>query len=245
MHRQAQREQRAAVVDVPDTQSAAHLLNDAVGDGETEPDTLADGLGGEEGVEDAVADLRIHAGPVVGDRDADHPTIGPSRDPDLSWRRARRTILESLHCVHQEVEHHLADAPRVAAHEGHVAQAGLDECVVGRLAADEGEGEPQVFVEVDRLDPVVGLIFFSVPVFGVDFPLIVGWLIVAATVFTLYFGFIQFRGFTHSISIVKGDYLDPNDAGEVTPFQALTTALGDRDWQVRQAAEDLIGPTDS
>jgi len=75
------------------------------------------------------------------------------------------------------------------------------------------------------LNPVVNTIFYSVPVFGVAFPLIVGWLIVAATVFTLYFGFIQFRGFAHAISIVKGDYLDPKDAGEVTPFQALTTAL--------------------
>jgi len=75
------------------------------------------------------------------------------------------------------------------------------------------------------VNPIVSIIFFSVPVFGTDFPLIVGWLVVAATVFTLYFGFIQFRGFAHSISIVKGDYLDPNDAGEVTPFQALTTAL--------------------
>lgn len=75
------------------------------------------------------------------------------------------------------------------------------------------------------VNPIVSTIFFSVPVFGVQFPLIVGWLIVAATVFTVYFGFIQFRGFGHSVSIVKGDYLDPNDAGEVTPFQALTTAL--------------------
>jgi len=75
------------------------------------------------------------------------------------------------------------------------------------------------------VNPIVSTVFFSVPILGVDFPLIVGWLIVAATVFTLYFGFIQVRGFAHSISIVKGDYLDPNDAGEVTPFQALTTAL--------------------
>ncbi len=51
------------------------------------------------------------------------------------------------------------------------------------------------------------------------------WLVVAATVFTFYFGFIQFRGVGHSIALVKGDYLDPNDAGEVTPFQALATAL--------------------
>ena len=75
------------------------------------------------------------------------------------------------------------------------------------------------------VDPIVSTVFFSVPIFGVDFPLILGWLITAATVFTLYFGFIQFRGFTHSISIVKGDYFDPKDAGEVTPFQALATAL--------------------
>ena len=73
--------------------------------------------------------------------------------------------------------------------------------------------------------PIVSTVFYSVPILGVDFPLIVGWLIVAATIFTLYFGFIQFRGFAHSISIVKGDYFDPKDAGEVTPFQALTTAL--------------------
>jgi alanine or glycine:cation symporter, AGCS family len=71
----------------------------------------------------------------------------------------------------------------------------------------------------------VNTIFYSVPVFGTDFPLIVGWLILAATIFSIYFGFIQFRGFKHSIELVRGDYFDPKDAGEVTPFQALATAL--------------------
>lgn len=75
------------------------------------------------------------------------------------------------------------------------------------------------------VDPIVSTIFYSVPVFGTNFPLIVGWLVIAAVVFTLYFGFIQFRGFKHSIELVRGDYLDPKDAGEVTPFQALATAL--------------------
>ena len=75
------------------------------------------------------------------------------------------------------------------------------------------------------VNPIVSLVFYSVPVFGTQFPLIVGWLVIAAVVFTLYFGFIQFRGFKHSIELVRGDYLDPNDAGEVTPFQALATAL--------------------
>ena len=75
------------------------------------------------------------------------------------------------------------------------------------------------------VNPIVSTVFYSVPLFGTDFPLIVGWLVVAAVVFTLYFGFIQFRGFKHSIELVRGDYFDPKDAGEVTPFQALATAL--------------------
>ena len=48
---------------------------------------------------------------------------------------------------------------------------------------------------------------------------------IAASVFTVYFGFIQFRVLGHSIALVKGDYSDPKDAGEVSHFQALATAL--------------------
>lgn len=69
----------------------------------------------------------------------------------------------------------------------------------------------------------VSLIFAPFP--GTSFPWIVMWLVVGATVFTLYFGFIQFRGVAHSISLVKGDYSNPDDAGEVSHFQALATAL--------------------
>ena len=71
--------------------------------------------------------------------------------------------------------------------------------------------------------PFVNLIFAPFP--GTSFPWIVMWLVVAATVFTLYFGFVQFRFFKHAIQLVKGDYSDPNDAGEVSHFQALATAL--------------------
>ena len=69
----------------------------------------------------------------------------------------------------------------------------------------------------------VSLIFSSLP--GTNFPWIVLWLVVAASVFTIYFGFIQLRAFGHAISLVKGDYSDPDDAGEVSHFQALATAL--------------------
>ncbi|MEX1235673.1 MAG: alanine/glycine:cation symporter family protein [Roseovarius sp.] len=71
--------------------------------------------------------------------------------------------------------------------------------------------------------PFVNLIFAPIP--GTAFPWIVMWLVVGATIFTFYFGFVQLRFFGHAIKLVKGDYADPNDAGEVSHFQALTTAL--------------------
>ncbi|MBO9410845.1 MULTISPECIES: alanine/glycine:cation symporter family protein [unclassified Ruegeria] len=75
----------------------------------------------------------------------------------------------------------------------------------------------------DFTGPFVSFIFAPFP--GSGFPWIVGWLVIAATVFSLYFAFVQFRFFGHAISLVKGDYSDPNDAGEVSHFQALATAL--------------------
>lgn len=74
-------------------------------------------------------------------------------------------------------------------------------------------------------DAVASVIFYSVPVAGTQVPLIVGWLIVAALVFTLAFRFIQLRGFAHALAVVRGRYSDPRMTGDVTPFQALTTAV--------------------
>ena len=69
----------------------------------------------------------------------------------------------------------------------------------------------------------VGFIFAPIP--GTSFSWIAMWLVIAALIFTFYFGFIQIKGFWHSIKLVRGDYSDPNDAGEVSHFQALATAL--------------------
>ena len=68
-------------------------------------------------------------------------------------------------------------------------------------------------------------IFYSVPVAGAELPLIVAWLIAAATFFTLYFGFINIRGFPHAVRLLRGDYSDPEHKGEVSHFQALATAV--------------------
>ncbi|MGR3821149.1 MAG: alanine/glycine:cation symporter family protein [Salipiger marinus] len=71
--------------------------------------------------------------------------------------------------------------------------------------------------------PFVSFIFSPFP--GTEFPWIVLWLVAAATIFTLYFGFVQVRAFPHAIALVSGKYSDPDDAGEVSHFQALATAL--------------------
>lgn len=74
-------------------------------------------------------------------------------------------------------------------------------------------------------DTVAGLVFSSFPVGGVQIPFVLVWLIVAATIFTFYFKFINLRAFKHGFELVRGDYHDPEAAGEVTHFQALATAL--------------------
>ncbi len=56
-------------------------------------------------------------------------------------------------------------------------------------------------------------------------PLIVVWLILGALFFTIKMGFINFTGIKQAINLVRGKFSDPNDKGEVSHFQALTTAL--------------------
>jgi AGCS family alanine or glycine:cation symporter len=56
-------------------------------------------------------------------------------------------------------------------------------------------------------------------------PLVVLWLIFGAVTFTIFMRFINFKGFKHAIQLVSGKYDDPNEKGEVSHFQALTTAL--------------------
>ena len=55
--------------------------------------------------------------------------------------------------------------------------------------------------------------------------LVVVLLIGAAVWFTLYFGFINIRGFKHALDITRGKFAKPEDMGEVSQFQALTAAL--------------------
>ena len=68
-------------------------------------------------------------------------------------------------------------------------------------------------------------IFYEVEIFGASMPLIVLWLIGAAIFFTGYFNFLNLRGFKHAFKLLRGDYSRPDNEGELTHFQALSTAV--------------------
>ncbi len=56
-------------------------------------------------------------------------------------------------------------------------------------------------------------------------PFIVAWLIVGAVFLTLRLSFVNLRMMGHAFAVLRGKYRTPDDRGEVSPFQALTTAL--------------------
>ena len=97
------------------------------------------------------------------------------------------------------------------------------------LAAEGGTlGSIEEWIN-DVFDPISEalstFVFAEISVFGVEFPWIVGWLVAAATIFSIYFGFIQFRGFKMALQLVRGKYSKDDDPGEITHFQALSSAV--------------------
>jgi len=56
-------------------------------------------------------------------------------------------------------------------------------------------------------------------------PLIVVWLCLGAIYFSFKFKFINFRGMKHAIQLIQGKFDNPNKKGQISHFQALTTAL--------------------
>jgi alanine or glycine:cation symporter, AGCS family len=50
-------------------------------------------------------------------------------------------------------------------------------------------------------------------------------LILGGGFFLIYSRFAQYKYFKHSIDILRGKYVNPNDPGQINPYQALSTAL--------------------
>lgn len=71
---------------------------------------------------------------------------------------------------------------------------------------------------------LAAMVFYAFDVNGVSIPLVLIWLVLGALVFTTYLGFINVRGFGHAIRLIYRNKR-AGAAGEITPFQALSTAL--------------------
>lgn len=101
----------------------------------------------------------------------------------------------------------------------------------------EAAAEPTVFSRIDEgfgkyvVDPLATGLFFDLAFWDNDqpdqteIPLIVAWLILGAIFFTIRFGFINLRGVKHAVEITLGKYDSESAQGEVTHFQALSSAL--------------------
>lgn len=70
---------------------------------------------------------------------------------------------------------------------------------------------------------IVPIVFFKIP--DTEIQGVVIWLALACLTFTVYFGFLQFRKLPLALDVIKGRFSKADDPGEVTAFQALSTAL--------------------
>lgn len=80
------------------------------------------------------------------------------------------------------------------------------------------------------VDPLASFLFFDVvfwddPEGGTRLPLVVLWLASGALLFTLRLRFANLRAFGHAVAVTAGRWDDPHEKGEVTHFQALSSAL--------------------
>lgn len=77
------------------------------------------------------------------------------------------------------------------------------------------------------VEPLSSVLFFNVGFFmdGLTLPFIVVWLISGALYLTIKMGFINVRAFRHAIDVTRGKYDHIDDPGEISHFQALSSAL--------------------
>ena len=79
--------------------------------------------------------------------------------------------------------------------------------------------------EVDRSGAPVRDLYGVQKIKSVAFPLVVAVLAIGAVFFTFFYSFINIRAFKHSIRVIAGHFDKADDAGEITHFRALTSAL--------------------
>jgi alanine or glycine:cation symporter, AGCS family len=153
------------------------------------------------------------------------------------------TLFVSTVSFAQDAEAPPADAPVEAAADGSIGVPASEEvaaeAVEAAPAPPEAKAAPPpvepkveadgIEAKIDRMfgkylvGPIATVFFWTIPI--IKMPLVVFWLLLGATFFTLRMGFVNVRMFRHAIDLVAGKYDDETSEGEVTHFQALSAAL--------------------
>ena len=97
-------------------------------------------------------------------------------------------------------------------------------CAPAALAEESNEGSFDVAID-SVMKPVAdvaeGIVFFAIR----GFPVVLIILASTAIFLTIYFRFINLRGFGVALGTVRGKYTSPDAPGQITHFQALSAAL--------------------
>jgi AGCS family alanine or glycine:cation symporter len=98
----------------------------------------------------------------------------------------------------------------------------------GRAWASEATGWSQSLDQAFGqfiVGPLATVLFFDVAPGEAKLPVVVAWLVLGAIFFTLRMSFVNFRAFGHAIAVTLGRYDADHGAGEISHFQALSSAL--------------------
>lgn len=95
------------------------------------------------------------------------------------------------------------------------------------VAAQESATDRNSFVQllVDIIRGMETFVFSTISVGGIEIEWIVAFLALPMILLTLYFKFVNMTSFKRAWRIVRGEFHNPKAVGEVTQFQALSTAL--------------------
>jgi len=74
-------------------------------------------------------------------------------------------------------------------------------------------------------DFVAEIIFFEIPFFGTECPVVVLWLVAGGVFFTFFLKFLPLRAGFLAVRVVRGQYSTPDDPGQISHFQALSAAV--------------------
>lgn len=97
------------------------------------------------------------------------------------------------------------------------------EALVKQKLLDESNGVYSVHQKEEKKGDKVEMV--DAKFVAISIPFIVLWLVLGAIYFTIRMFFINIRGFVHAIRVTRGDYDDPKHPGEISHFQALSSAL--------------------